>query len=497
MTGATHSTTAPISPGSPAAAEAARPPHPALALLKRYAAIFKLSWAHRHEMAGPARLADEAAFLPAALSLQETPVHPAPRRLAWLLIALFVIALLWAILGKVDIVAVAPGRVVVSERTKVIQPLEPSVVQRVLVKDGDRVQAGQLLVELDPTMAMADSGNVGEQLAQGQSELLRTTALLETLALRPPPQAVRKPALLALAPALRLKVERQLESEWGDIRARLSRLDAEILRRRAELAVAEQAVARIDATLPMAKTREADYENLVGQGFVSSHATQDRRRERIELERELSTLNAKRTEVQLLVAESQAGKDALVAETLRNLRDRQAEAQTRVGQLGQETIKAQQRENLTQLRAPVAGTVQQLAVHTAGGVVTEAQPLMVIVPEQAEVTAEVTLENKDIGFVSVGQDAEVKLETFLYTRYGAVKAQVQRLTADAVNDEKKGAVFMATLVLKQTTIDIDGKPVRLAPGMSLTAEIKTGQRRIIEYLLSPVQRAGSESLRER
>ena len=497
MTGATHSTTAPISPGSPAAAEAARPPHPALALLKRYAAIFKLSWAHRHEMAGPARLADEAAFLPAALSLQETPVHPAPRRLAWLLIALFVIALLWAILGKVDIVAVAPGRVVVSERTKVIQPLEPSVVQRVLVKDGDRVQAGQLLVELDPTMAMADSGNVGEQLAQGQSELLRTTALLETLALRPPPQAVRKPALLALAPALRLKVERQLESEWGDIRARLSRLDAEILRRRAELAVAEQAVARIDATLPMAKTREADYENLVGQGFVSSHATQDRRRERIELERELSTLNAKRTEVQLLVAESQAGKDALVAETLRNLRDRQAEAQTRVGQLGQETIKAQQRENLTQLRAPVAGTVQQLAVHTAGGVVTEAQPLMVIVPEQAEVTAEVTRENKDIGFVSVGQDADVKLETFLYTRYGAVKAQVQRLTADAVNDEKKGAVFMATLVLKQTTIDIDGKPVRLAPGMSLTAEIKTGQRRIIEYLLSPVQRAGSESLRER
>ena len=408
MTSAVHSQVPPVAPLSAdalAANEAAKPPHPAIALLKRYAAIFKLSWAHRHEMAGPARLADEAAFLPAALSLQETPVHPAPRRLAWLLIALFVIALFWAIFGKVDIVAVAPGRVVVSERTKVIQPLEPSVVQRVLVKDGDKVQAGQLLVELDPTMALADSGNVGEQLAQSQSELVRTTALLETLDAirqRSLPIAVRKPGVSALAPALRLKVERQLESEWGDIRARFSRLDAEILRRRAELSVAEQSVARIEATLPMAKTREADYENLVGQGFVSTHATQDRRRERVELERELATLNAKRTEVQLLVAESQAGKDALVAETLRSLRDRQAEAQTRVGQLGQETIKAQQRENLTQLRAPVAGTVQQLAVHTAGGVVTEAQPLMVIVPEQAEVTAEVTLENKDIGFVSVG-----------------------------------------------------------------------------------------------
>lgn len=506
MTSAAHSQVPPVAPLSanePAANEAAKPPHPAIALLKRYAAIFELSWAHRHEMAGPARLADEAAFLPAALSLQETPVHPAPRRLAWLLIGLFVIALLWAIMGKVDIVAVAPGRVVVSERTKVIQPLEPSVVQRVLVKDGDSVQAGQLLVELDPTMAMADSGSVSEQLAQSQSELVRTSALLDALestasqGQRATPPVLVKPELSELAPPLRRKVEQQLASEWGDIRARISKLDAEILRRRAEFAVAEQSVARIEATLPMAKTREADYENLVGQGFVSSHATQDRRRERVELERELATLTAKRIEVQLLVAESQAGKDALVAETLRSLRDRQAEAQTRVGQLDQETIKARQRENLTQLRAPVAGTVQQLAVHTAGSVVTEAQPLMVIVPEQAEVTAEVTLENKDIGFVSVGQDAEVKLETFLYTRYGAVKAKVQRVTADAVNDEKKGAVFITTLVLKQTTIDIEGKAVRLSPGMSLTAEIKTGQRRIIEYLLSPVQRASSESLRER
>lgn len=160
---------------------ASRLPHPVVGLLRRYGAIFKLCWAHRQEMAGPARLADEAAFLPAALSLQETPVHPAPRRLALLLISLFLIALAWAIVGKVDIVAVAPGQVVVSERTKVIQPLEPSVVLRVLVKDGDRVQAGQLLVELDPTMAMADSGSVGEQLMQSQSELARTTALLDAL----------------------------------------------------------------------------------------------------------------------------------------------------------------------------------------------------------------------------------------------------------------------------------------------------------------------------
>ena len=136
-------------------------------------------------------------------------------------------------------------------------------------------------------------------------------------------------------------------------------------------------------------------------------------------------------------------------------------------------------------------------MHTAGGVVTEAQTLMVIVPEGAHVTAEVTMENKDVGFVNAGQAAEIKLETFPFTRYGTVAATVSRVSADAVNDEKRGALFPATLMLNTTEINVDGKSIRLSPGMNLTAEIKTGQRRVIEFLLSPIQRAGNESLRER
>ena len=156
--------------------------HPAFDLLSRYKAILGAAWTHRAELAGPKRLADEAAFLPAALSLQETPVHPAPRRFAFGIIALFTIALVWSIIGKVDIVAVAPGRIIVSERTKLIQPLEASVVRRVLVKDGDTVQAGQVLVELDPTIASAEKLSVQEQLNASQSEILRTAALLQQLA---------------------------------------------------------------------------------------------------------------------------------------------------------------------------------------------------------------------------------------------------------------------------------------------------------------------------
>ncbi|MCY7306194.1 MAG: HlyD family efflux transporter periplasmic adaptor subunit, partial [Rhodoferax sp.] len=162
--------------------------------------------------------------------------------------------------------------------------------------------------------------------------------------------------------------------------------------------------------------------------------------------------------------------------------------------------KASQREKLTVLSAPVSGTVQQLAAHTAGGVVTEAQVLMVIVPEGGlgeQLVAEVALENKDIGFVTIGQSAQIKLETFPFTRFGTVAATVQIVTADAVTDERRGAVFPARLLLATNRIDVDGKLVRLTPGMNLSAEIKTGQRRVIDYLLTPVQRASQESLRER
>lgn len=473
--------------------------HPVVELLGRYRAVFRAAWQHRHELAGPKRLSDEAAFLPAALSLQDTPVHPAPRRLAFALIALFLIALTWAIFGQVDIVAVAPGKIIVSERTKIIQPLEVSVVKRVLVKDGDHVEAGQALVELDPTTATADKTSIDEQLKSMQSEVLRTRALLQALNT---PTTSRAPELGKSMPAGWTEVDivatrAQLSDEWSDITAKLAKAASEIHRRQAEIATVREMVAKLETTVPIAKQREADFHQLANQGFMSSHANQDRTRERIELERDLATQRARLAEANATLRESENTRAAYIAETKHSLRTREAAAELKRQQGTQDLAKAGQRERLTTLKAPVAGTVQQLATHTEGGVVTEAQPLMVIVPDGAQVTAEVTLENKDIGFVSPTQDAAIKLETFPYTRYGTVNARVKTVTADAVNDEKRGAIFPVTLSLSSTTIDVDGKPIKLSPGMNLTAEIKTGKRRIIEFLLSPVQRATSESMRER
>jgi hemolysin D len=463
--------------------------HPAIELVRRYIAALSAAWGARADLAGPKRSSDELAFLPASMSLQSSPVHPAPRLVAWLLMALFTIALAWSWFGQVDMVAVAPGRVVVSARTKVVQPLETSVLRAIHVADGAKVQAGQLLVELDPSTAAADSANVQEQLRAAQSEAHRVDLLLQSLAAG---SLAANTGLDGDAAA-----RASLVAEWQDMAAKLARLAAEGARRQAELDTAKQQQTRLNTMLPLAQQREADIRGLSDQGFVSGHAGQDRARERIEIERDLATQQARLAEAQAALAEAQQARVSYLAEQRRLLSDRLSQVRLKKAQLEQESTKAQHRQGLTRLLAPVSGTMQQLAVHTSGGVVTPAQALMVLVPDDAEVMVEVAIDNKDIWFVRQGQVAEIKLETFPFTRYGTLPARVERVSADAVADEKRGAIYTASLVPLAGSINVDGKSIRLSPGMNLTAEVKTGRRRVIDFLLSPIRQTALESGKER
>jgi hemolysin D len=187
----------------------------------------------------------------------------------------------------------------------------------------------------------------------------------------------------------------------------------------------------------------------------------------------------------------------LVADARRTNLERLNEAREHISLVEQDLIKARQSEWLTKLTAPVSGTVQQLAVRTVGGVVTAAQPLLLIVPEEHTLEIEAFLENKDVGFVLAGQEASVKIEAFPYTRYGIVPGTVTTVSDDAINDEKLGLVYSLRVALARSTIPVNGVDVKLAPGMAVTADVKTGQRRVIEYFLGPLAEYSAESLRER
>lgn len=237
----------------------------------------------------------------------------------WVIVVLFAVAVVWSVFGEIDIVAVAPGQIIVSDRTKLIQPLEAGVVKVIRVKDGDHVTAGQVLIELDPTTTDADRRSVDEQWRAARTEVARASLLMEALRSGVRPDGSRLDRQAALL----------MESEWADMQARLSKLNAEVARREAEQITARQLLAKLQTTLPLAQQREDDIRKLAAQGFMSSHAGQDRTRERIELERDLQTQQARVSEANAALHESRSARLAWLAETTRTLADKREQASLR------------------------------------------------------------------------------------------------------------------------------------------------------------------------
>lgn len=470
-------------------------PGPALfELLARYARIWRHAWRIRHELDPPRLRRHESEFLPAALALRDTPVHPAPRAAMMLIVLFALLTVLWAVFGRVDIVASAPGRLIPNDRSKVVQATETASVRALHVRDGQRVHAGDLLIELDATQTRADVARIEADALTARLEAARARAMIEAMEQGRP---ARLPAIDGAGPDRLTDEQRLLDSQHAELRARLARLDAEILRREAEQRAIGEWVDKLRETLPITRQRARDYQGLLEQNFVSRHGWLEREQVRIEQERDLAAQLARLDEIRAALLEARRQRESLLAETRRATLDLRHQAEQRAVALRQELIKAQARDRLMRLTAPVSGIVQQLAVHTVGGVVTPAQPLLVIVPDDDPLEVEAILENKDVGFVRAGQTAEVKVETFPFTKYGTLHAVVAQVSGDAIQDEQRGLVYAARLHLRQATIDVDGMPVRLAPGMAVTAEVKTGRRRVIEYFLGPLLQVQAESLRER
>lgn len=465
-----------------------------LDLFHRYTRVLRHAWSERKQMDAVQRRSHEAEFLPAALALRDTPLHPAPRIAMGLIMLFAAIAALWAVFGNIDIVASAQGKLIPDDRSKVIQPMETASVLAIHVRDGQRVAAGDLLIELDATQAQADSTRIRQDWLAARLEAALARALLSSLDTSLPP---RLNLDFDVDPSRLTAEQRQLDGRHGELRAKLEQLDAEITQRAAELRSTGELVEKLAQTAPIARQRAQDYKDLLEKNFISRHGYLEREQARIEQERDLAAQQAKQEEIRAALLAVQRQRKSLIAEARRTTLDSLNQAERKIGSLAQEKVKAEDRGRLLRLTAPVGGTVQQLAVHTVGGVVTPAQPLMVIVPGDNALEVEAFVENKDIGFVRDDQIAEIKVETFPFTKYGTLPGKVMQVSSDAIQDEKRGLVYAARVKLDKATLNVDGKTVNLSPGMAVTVEIKTGKRRVIEYFLSPLLQYGDESLRER
>ncbi|WP_236585522.1 HlyD family type I secretion periplasmic adaptor subunit [Dyella sp. EPa41] len=462
--------------------------------LRRYGQVFRAAWSQRHSVEPIKRTREELAFLPAHLELVETPLSPAPRVILWAIMALFTTALLWACLGQLDMVAVAPGKTVTTSRTKTIQPAETAVVRRILVQDGQVVRRGDLLIELDTTATAADSRKAEEALVSARLAAVRSVALIKAMDTGQPLSMASDEAISAQ----RFEAARTLAlSQHATYQAKRQSLEAMVTQKQAELRTVESAIVPLQQYLEISLARVKDYEALLEKNYVPKQEYMLRKQERINAERDLAGQLSRREELRSAIVGAQKELVVTTTDTRRQWQDELRQAQEQIQQVEPELAKATQRDALMRLRAPVDGTVQQLATHTVGGVVTPAQPLLSIVPENEQLEVEATILNKDIGFVRPGQRATVKIESFPYTRYGYLEGEVESVSHDAIKDEKLGLIYQANIRLRRATLVVDGVTVKLTPGMSLSAEINTGKRRVIAFVFDPLVRGVSESMRER
>jgi hemolysin D len=439
----------------------------------------------------------EVEFLPAALEIIETPPSPIGRAVSLALMAVFLLALAWSVLGHVDIVAVAPGKIVASGRSKLIQPLEAGVVRRIHVHEGQAVAAGEPLLELDPTDTVADSARLEAEQNALQLALARLEAMLTALRAG---QGGAQPEFStpAAAPEEQARAEAaRMRQEYEEQAQRMEEAAAREAEQRAALQALQQEHARAVETLPLIEKRTLALKSLSARGLAAEQEYLALKQQFIETRQQREALKARMAEAEAAVRAAAAQRRALASGAEKAWLAQQQEARTRLEAVQQEMEKTARRRALQTLTSPVAGVVQELAVHTVGGVVTPAQQLMVVAPSSGDLGVEALLRHSDIAFVQPEQEAVVKVDALPFTRHGALRGRVQSLSQDAVQDEKLGLVFAVRVALIGRDLPAGARRIAVAPGMGVSVEITTGRRRLIEYLLDPVLRRAQESARER
>lgn len=434
----------------------------------------------------------EPEFLPAALEVVDRPVSPTARITAWLLMVMVLSAALWMAFGRLDVVASAPGELLPIDNVKVVQAPYGGTVRAILVADGDTVKRGQALVELDPTMANADEAEARKALMAAQLDVARNQAIVDGLSgkgivvIAPPDTPAD---MVATQQRLATTIVAAHHAEQRQLAA--SRASAML-----DMDAAVKTMNTYDATAPMLDKQVAAVQTLAEKGYASRFRV-------LELQRQQKTEQGNRgvAAVQVARSRSESVKFAQAAvqsneQALQSALQALAAAQNEVQAKEQAFARSRQQQRMQRLVAPADGTVQQLSVHTVGGVVEAARPLMVIVPEGA-LAMKAKLLNREAGFVRPGHKVAMKLDAFPFTRYGTVPGRIMSISRSAVQEGDKPAVYVAHIALDRQYIQVGEKRVSLRPGLSGTADIQTGDRSMLSYLLDPVTGALSEAGRER
>lgn len=434
-------------------------------------------------------------FLPAAEEIIETPAAPFGAVVIWLTTILLALALAWAYLGQIDIVAVGNGRVSNDGSVKVVQSASYGVVKRITAQEGQRVHKGDVLVELDKTTAEKELATTTQSLniARAERDILRRLTMGNGA-----DDIINSAGVSDEAKAV---LREFTASQLALAGAKEQALKGSIASHQRQLQFNQQTKAQLEGEAQKLKDRQAK----VKQKLESANAI-----ERIRLQNELDTLEQRITtansaatsqgqqvlQSQLTLAQAQSQSQVSLAETNSSISGQVIAQEQRIAELENNLAKAKKALEQTTITAPVDGTILALNTRTIGGVVNVAERIAQIVPDNDLLYVDVTLDNQDVGFVRVGQRVVIKVATYPFQRYGYLEGTVENISPDAVQDEKKGLVYKAKVKLSGANSSKKNR-LKLLPGMSVSAEITTGKRRIIEFFLDPLMTHVDDSMKVR
>lgn len=439
----------------------------------------------------PEKQTVEHQFMPAVLEITETPPAPLGRAILYTIMVVFTVVILLTCLTHTDIVAVAPGKIISSGKIKLIQPLKSGVVQEIYVRDGQMVKKGDPLIKIKFEESENNRIRLEQELLFASIDVLRYEALLTD----DPVNNFILPT--DLSGTLVLKNKKLLRADLEKLNAEIKVLDGQIDQVGAEMQTLEAEIQKVKNAIPNLQETVDIKASLLKDRLVSKIQYLDLERQLIEY-KETMAVNHKRLEESKIKLETlQSQKNQVRMQFENEMRYKLQESSNKEEILKKELINAIWVDNLAEIKAPENGVIQELEIYTVGGVVTPAQTLMKLVPEDAVLEVEATLLNKDMGFVKIGQETSIKVDSFPYTKYGFITGKILHISGDAIMHEELGPVYAIRVSMDKTTIAAEDREIRLSPGMTVTAEVKTGKRRIIEYIMAPFIRYKTESMRER
>ncbi|HMS83186.1 MAG TPA: HlyD family type I secretion periplasmic adaptor subunit [Nitrospira sp.] len=452
----------------------------ALGVLGRQWIVWKAAW--QAESGRPPNTAVPkgpiAEFLPEALDLQQVPSSPIGRALLWTIAIAFAIGAVWTTFIKIDSVMTAHGLVVPSGDSKTIHLSETGMLMAIHVQDGQTVKRGDVLLELASTRDIEARDRANKTHRATQVEAARLRALIKN-------QSILEAPVDGDKDEIRFQ-QRLLQDQLAEYQAKVAAARQLVDQGRATVEQTKEAFLQAKAVLLVETTRaekvkklweyevgsKADYLQAENQRLEKVQALIDQEKQ---LQQDRAALVEAEQQVRTVVSDFHQAKQAELSAL-----------EAKAALLAQTAMNANPQTSLQQLRSPINGVVQQLAVRTVGTMVTPAQPVLIVVPQVRTVEVETQVEDRDVKMVQKGQPVEIKVDASQVAPYGTILGHVLRVADRVTSIEQVGGFSSVRVGLNHSTTQIGNTEVTLVPGMTVTVEITTGQRRMIEYLVDPL-----------